>query len=48
MSKAEDNQGNFDICMDYCKSCPIYSKKEGEGLFCARGQNSELLDKKRL
>jgi hypothetical protein len=46
MSKVEDNQDNFDICMDYCKSCPTYSKKEGEGLFCARGQSSEPLDKK--
>ncbi|MHA2219667.1 MAG: DUF2769 domain-containing protein [Candidatus Hodarchaeales archaeon] len=46
MGKVEDNQENFDICMEFCKTCPTFSKKEGEGLFCARGKSSESLEKK--
>lgn len=46
MSKVENNQENFDICMEYCKSCPTFSDKEGEGLFCARGKSSESLEKR--
>ena len=46
MSKVEDNQENFDICMEYCKPCLTYSDIEGEGLFCARGKSKSPRDKK--
>ena len=46
MSKVEDSQENFDICMEYCKPCLTFSDIEGEGLFCARGKSSTPREKK--
>jgi len=46
MAKVEDNQTNFDTCMEYCKPCLTYSDIEGEGLFCARGKSVAPRNKK--
>jgi len=46
MSKVENTQENFNICMENCKPCLTYSDIEGEGLFCARGKSSAPRPKK--
>lgn len=47
MAQVEDNQENFDICMQgNCDTCPSYPKESGEGLYCARGASSQPIEKK--
>lgn len=47
MKKIPDTQENLNICMKgNCSSCPTYSGKEGEGLFCARGPSQIEVEKK--
>ena len=47
MAKVENNQKNFDICMQgNCSTCPSYPSKSKEGLYCTRGPGKLSIEKK--
>jgi len=42
----EDTKENFNICMDYCGTCPSFPFPTNPMLFCARGKSPEKIEKK--
>jgi hypothetical protein len=47
MGKVKNTEENFKLCMSgNCSTCPSFSKKAGEGLFCARGASKVAVEKR--
>jgi hypothetical protein len=43
---AKDTKENYNICMDYCGTCPSLPDPRDPMLFCARGKSSGIIEKK--
>jgi hypothetical protein len=46
MADVEDNQENFEVCLQNCGTCPSYPGVEGQALYCARGPSDAEIARK--
>ncbi len=46
MMFVENSQDNKNICMQFCGTCPSFSRDGGKLLFCSRGNITKNIERK--